>query len=418
MTWTDERMMAALGNLDAPTTDEAFWARVHSDLLTCHPDLESTTSEVLLKEHPLSHVERFRRSPGRGRGYLTVAAAAAVLVAGLYWIGRAPDRTPASTPVPSNVVLTDPLSLSLDDQPRTATPQSSESDFVVLDLAKLPSGWTGTETSAGVMWPPENAYRTVYSLVGPKGESYSVNIIVGLSLKPDSGIQIDINGHEGLQNASNVWWEQERGVGVTVSRAPVAGDDGDGIVEAARVLAFATVEELPIVRIDPAAEPSRTGAQFAGTLNGAKYAAYPSTGPLRGILVSVGDGGGAGVDNDRLSQPTDDPETSGGVNILGVPGYGGIAFGYTVPGVAALRANLADGSTVQAPVLRNPSETYFALPIPLGVEVTTLDFLDDAGAPMRSAIMPTLPAYFGNCCASAPWSTDVGPDSPSSTTTS
>ena len=143
-----------------------------------------------------------------------------------------------------------------------------------------------------------------------------------------------------------------------------------------------------------------------------------NTGPLRGIRVSVGDQGSiGGVENDRLSQPTDDPETSGGVNLVGVPGYGTIAFGYTEPAAAALRANLADGSNVQVPVLRNSGETYFALPIPLGVEVTTVVFLDDAGAPLRSAIMPSLPAYFGHCCASAPWSTDLQPTSASSTTT-
>ena len=112
------------------------------------------------------------------------------------------------------------------------------------------------------------------------------------------------------------------------------------------------------------------------------------------------------MEEDRLSQPNDDPETEGSVNITGVTGYGVIVFGYTEPATAALRANLANGDTIQVPVLRNPGQTYFALPIPLGVEVTTLDFLDVSGATLRTATMPSLPTDFGHCCASAPWTTD------------
>jgi hypothetical protein len=239
-----------------------------------------------------------------------------------------------------------------------------------------------------------------------------------LSMKPDDGTAVDVNGHNGLLGTNSMWWEQQPGVGVTVGyRSDAASAAAGDLLDVARSVAFVTVKELPIADIDADATPSLTGADFAGMLNGAPYTVSTSPGPLRGIRVVVGDKDGGGIEDDRLSQPTDDPAGAGEVHIVGVAGYGVIAFGYTEPATAALRANLANGSTVQVPVVRNPGETYFALPVPLGVDVTTLDFLDGTGETLRTATMPSLPAYFGHCCAGAPWTTDVEPNPTSSTPT-
>jgi len=408
MSWTQERVASALSRLDTPITNEDFWARVRSDLVAREPDLVKTTS---LEPHPeptMTDVRPFVRSEHRRRRYVAIGGAAAVLVAGLYLVGRQPDRPPADSPTHTETVLTDPLSLSLDDLPRTAPLPVPQSDFVVPDVTQVHPGWTATQESAfGLIWPPNNGYRSTYSLVSPTGASYSVDVLAGFSTKPDGGSAVDINGHEGLQATNQIWWEQQSGVGVTVSHVrsaafPVATAE---LIDAARVLVFTTVKELPIVTIDPAIEPNRAGAQFAGTLSGVRYKVAANPGPLRGIFVYVGDQEGGGVQEDRSSQPTDDPETAGSVNITGVSGYGVIVFGYTEPATAALRANLANGTSIQVPVLRNPGETYFALPIPLGVEITTLDFINDTGDTLRTATIPSLPAYFGHCCATAPWTT-------------
>ena len=420
MSWTQERVSSALSRLDTPTTNEDFWERVGSDLLVREPDLEAATSLALPQGPPMAEVGPFVRSGQRSRGYLVMGAAAAVLLAGLYLIGRPPDRTPEESPTHSEIVLTDPLSLSLDDMPRTAAPRVPQSEFVVPDVTEVLPGWTVTEESAfGILLPPDNGYRAIYSLVSPTGASYSIDVRAGLSMKPDRGSAVDINGHAGLQVTSEVWWEQQPGIEVTVSHAlgaasPVAIPE---LIDAARGVVFTTVKELPIVPIDPATEPVRVGAQFAGTLSGIRYTVAANSGPLRGIFVSVGDQGVGGVADDRSSQPTNDPQTAGSVNITGVTGYGVIVFGYTEPATAALRANLANGDAIQVPVLRNPGETYFALPIPLGVEVITLDFLNDTRETLRTATMPILPAYFGHCCAMAPWTTELAPATPTSGTT-
>ncbi|MEQ1874761.1 MAG: hypothetical protein ABL953_13685 [Ilumatobacteraceae bacterium] len=405
MTWTQERIASALSDLDAPKVDEAFWNRVRADLLR-----ESDGDEVRVvmspSDRPMATVHALVRSPWRVRWYVAASAVLAVLIAGLYAVGRSADPSPAASPRPADVVLTDLLSLSLDDLPRTGEPAVSESDYVVPDLAELPDGWTATLDSAfGIMQPP-GRYVSYYSLVSPTGISYSVNVTAGLPPMPESGETVDINGHSGWQENNHVWWEQEPDVLVAVTRERTVAPDETELTLAARSLSFASVTELPIVAIDPNAVPPTKVAQFAGTLNGIRYAVQARTGPLRGIWVYAGDQAGAGVAEDRLSQPTDDPQTAGSVNIAGVAGYGVIVFGYTEPATAGLRANLADGSTIQVPVLRNPGETYFALPIPLGVEVVTLDFLDVDGGTLRTATMPTdLPAYFGHCCASAEWTT-------------
>ena len=325
-------------------------------------------------------------------------------------IGHAPNQTPGDSPSGIDIVLSDPLSLTLDDEPRTVAPAVPQFEYVLPDVTQLPPGWTASEETAfGLNLPPDNGYRATYLLTSPAGESYSVDVMAGLSMKPDGGTAVDVNGHNGLLDTNNVWWEQEPGVGVTFERRSAtasAAAEGD-LIDAARSVAFVTVSELPIADIEADAAPSLTGADFAGMLNGVHYTVSTSPGPLRGIRVVVGDKDGGGIEDDRLSQPTDEPAGAGSVNIVGVAGYGVIAFGYSEAATAALRANLANGSTIHVPVLRNPGETYFALPVPLGVDVTTLDFLDDTGATLRTAIMPSLPAYFGHCCANAPWTTDL-----------
>jgi hypothetical protein len=331
-------------------------------------------------------------------------------------IARPSDQAPGDSPTRTDIVLTDPLSLTLDDQPRTASPPVPQSQYVVPDVTQLLPGWTASEKTAfSIISPPDNGYRVIYSLVSPTGASYSVDVMAGISMKYGE-IAVDINGHEGLLSNNSVWWEQQPGVGVTVSHGPDSAStaSAEDVIDVARSVAFATVTQLPLVPIDTDIEPVLSGADFAGTLSGVRYAVTTNSGPLRGIRVIVGKDPVAGLEDDRLSQPTDDPATAGTVDLVGVAGYGAIVFGYTEPATAALRANLANGSTIHVPVLRNPGETYFALPVPLGVEVTTLDFLDITGATLRTATMPSLPADFGHCCAGAPWTTDVKPGPSSS----
>lgn len=411
MSWTQERITSALSQLDAPTGDAAFWERVHTDLLGCEPELEQTTDLVSFIDLPMTEVQKLLRYPRRTRWYVAAGAAAAVLIAGLYVVGHASNETPQGNASSTHIVLTDPLSLTLDDQPRTTAPAVSHSEYVLPDVTKLPPGWTATEQSAfSFIWQPNDGYRAVYSLVTPTAATYRVDVTAGLDPQPDNGTRIDINGHDALQNANSVWWRQEPGVGVTVTTTSESA--AVDLTNAARGLVFATVNELPLVAIDTEAQPHESEADFAGTLNGVHYAVSTNSGPLRGIRVSIADQGeSAGVYDDRLSQPTDEPQAAGTVNIDGVAGYGVIVFGYTEPATAALRANLANGSTIQVPVLRNPGETYFVLPVPLGVEVTTLDFLEAAGTTLRTATMPTLSPSFGSCCANAPWTTDVQPGS-------
>ena len=407
MSWTQQRIASALSDLDAPRVDEAFWDRVRDELLR-ESDREEVTVVRSPSDQPMATVHALVRSPWRVRWYVAAGAAAAVLIAGLYVVGQSAGQTPAASPTSTDAVLADPpFWISLDDQPRTADPVVSESQYVVPDLTVLPPGWTASVVTAfGLIWPPKDGYYTTYSIVSPTG-TYQVNVTSGLSPKPESGDPVDINGREGLQNTRQVWWEQEPGVGVVVSRprSGLSEDAGADLAEVARSLTFNSEKELPILTIDPDAVPPTKVAQFIGTLNGIRYAVQARTGSLRGSWVYAGDQAQGGVAEDRLSQPTDDPQTAGTVNIAGVAGYGVIVFGYTEPSTAGLRANLANGSAIQVPVLRNPGETYFALPIPLGVEVETLDFLDESGNTLRTATMPALPAYFGHCCANAPWTT-------------
>jgi hypothetical protein len=339
---------------------------------------------------------------------------------GLFAVGHTRDNAPAASPAPTDVVLTDPLALSLDGLPRTAEPVVSPTDYVVLDLSDIPRDWTATITTAfGLILPPNDGYWAAYSLVSPAGASYQVLVTAVPYPQRENGDPVDINGHAGLQDTNELWWEQEPGIGVTVwrERALALAGAAAELTAAARSLTFTSVKELPVVAIDPNAEPPTKVAQFAGTLNGIRFAVQARTGPLRGVWVYAGDQALAGVAEDRLSQPTDDPQTAGTVNITGVAGYGAIVFGYTEPATAGLRANLANGSTIEVPVLRNPGETYFALPIPLGVEVVSLDFLDFTRGTLRTATMPTLPAHFGHCCATAAWTTDPEPSANSAPTT-
>lgn len=397
MSWTQERITAALSNLDSPTVDAAFWERVRDELLTHESGYEEIPLLMSSSGQPIERVPALVPSPWRARWYVAACAAAALLIASLYAIGHDPEQSPAASPTSIDVVATDPpFWISLDDQPRTAAPVVSDIDYVVPDLSRLPDGWTASLITAFGLFAPSGYYST-YSVVSPTG-TYQVNVTSGLSPKPENGDPVDINGRAGLQTTRQVWWEQERGVGVTVSqpRGSVVSESwADDLTAVARSLTFISTKELPIRTIPPNAVPTSKVAQFIGTLNGIRYAVQANTRPLRGIFVYAGDEFIGGVEEDRLSQPTDDPQTAGTVNIAGVAGYGAIAFGYTEPATAGLRANLADGTTVQVPVLRNPGETYFALPIPLGVEVTSLDFVDEDGHTLRTAIVPTLPAYFG-----------------------
>lgn len=356
MSWTDERLNTALHSLDTIEADDAFWNQLHAQL---HDG--PSADEIAFRADD----DAPRR---RGRTLLAVAACL-VIVAGIaVAVTRAEQE--AANPGPLHLQIVDPLAITLDDLPRTAAlPPSDPDAYLVLDLDHLPSGWAAAVIGAQDFVGDGSSYSYGASLVAPTGAEYffSLHSSGGQGIPGWNGQQPNatVGGQPALLGDGSVTWQPADGYLASVNA--MRGD----LVEVAEQLRFTTAAQPPIPGPDEFVKiPDEP--QLAGLLDGVPWALkYRDIGRTAFWLyagpLSVGGG----------EHPEDNAPAV--VNLVGVPGHGAIVAGYVPTHVVSVRVLLRDDTSIDLPVTQQGNAVYFAVPVPLGLDVDRIEFRDDFG---------------------------------------
>jgi hypothetical protein len=426
----DEQIRSALDVLlPAPPASEAFWDDLHARLL-------AAAGEPIVDAMPFRVVELSGAQAEESRRWrvILVAGAIAVVAAGLAWLGSRPSVTPASptptptsappsaptsapspvttsgtvqagttttaaSPVPrSSSPITDAHAINLDSwlTGAPAWPTTSTGPFLVFDLTTLPAGWT-IDSSGGGTGIPGYTFPQTWSwhatLTSPSGTRYVIELAPSASpfVGPlESAVPIQVRGHDGSGNSTRIVWNETDTVSGTVSAlGPDSAPGGSRAVEVALVTGMATksIDRLPTeetTAVDPI-KPADSLLQLQGTINGRHWSARVTTAPPGSIWVSVDSwGGGDGFgSNNQTSSIVNGLQLS----VSGVPG-GVIVYGAAPSTVAGVRVELSDGVTIDLPVYQWTGGSAFAVPIPDGLDVSKLAYLDVTGTVLHRTLLP------------------------------
>jgi hypothetical protein len=360
---------------------------------------------------PAAPVRRLGLSARRPRSVRPLALAAAAVVGGglvgVVLVERGGGDSEPKPTVPADAtpvvpVIGDRFGISLDAAPRAA-PVATDVTFEVVDAEGMAkAGWSVTDVTAGAVLTyddgPANGYHYQATVESPDGLRFRLGIERdALMNEPGpADTRVDIDGDPGWIAGEAplpmvTWSHGERTASLQAQRAVV---DERVLVAAAAAIEFAEVDALPAgdvaSRGEQLAASDLDDAVLGGTVGGVPWAAEVDPGSLRSIRVATPAGASA-MGSDRLSQPTDDPATGVEMSIAGVPGHGAIAYGLAPPAATVVHA-VVDGAVVGVlPLHRRPGESFFAVPIPDGLVVSRLDFVDDAGGEVGSRDVPAIP---------------------------
>lgn len=346
----------------------------------------------------------------RHTGRYAAAAAAAILVAGGLTVVNhvrqpsSPARGATVPVAPPYLQIDDPMAIDFDAWIADATPPEPQT-YTVLDTTNLPEGATLTSEYGYALLdvPGEvGTYRYVAEI--GLGDERAMSLRLRRStFRPSCAeaagahIPVTIGGVPGYASEQSVCWEAD-GLQAELWAAEPRQLEPEDLTAVAESLAFTTTDALPYP--EPTGDGGYVGAAtdvvFGGTLNGLAWTARVDPGPLRTMFVNTaGRGGGSGFENDRLSQPEDLPVTQVDGSISGVPGYGALAFGVAPAGVATVVVTDDAGNQARLPAHARELESFFAVPIPQPVRITTLTFLDASGATIAIADVPAIPIGMG-----------------------
>ena len=390
--------------------------RTHVDADSSHPDLHEGTSR--------------RRLPAMA----ALAAAGVLLIAGLVAVNAirstpSPGTVPLASLPEANLTPIDLTAddLSLDNWITTPSPDAPTPTWMVLDVAALPPGVELVSQAGSVLLTPpidapsettsdlpvSHQYRaqlrddntgTVIDVAVSSSQMGGPcnSLIDGMNATAtdppaggDAGSNIsgaDVNGINAAVSGSLVCWMPAPGVIASVEvMGSSSPDDLESSLVLARQLTFTDTARLPQPVAPGQPGPAPDSAEFIGTLNGIPWSATVSASALRTMNTYIDGRPSGAFSNDRLSQPVDTPAGTGELSLDAVPGKGAIAYGYTAPAVRTVRAINSTGDSVVLATFPRELETFFAVPIPDGVTIDTLEFLRSDGSIYATATIGPLP---------------------------
>ena len=403
---SDESLGPMLATLSPPPpTRDRFWEDLTVHLVEHSSSGLAPWATDGRPPSVLARVQTHRPSRRRPlRVMLLIAAPLVLVVTGLVWLssrdksspaGPGPDQT-QPTVVDSgrpNQTITRPDALDLDPWliNAPAWPPRPAGPYLVFDVNKLPSGWTvKSVTSGNTLRIPfiAGSYRWTAELDSPGGEQFIVNISNDLPRAPlaDSPTPVDVRGHDGTQSDFAIDWNETDTVSAEVRAADRASRQS--ALDLANALVTTTVDDLtgePIPDapevVSPVSQPNTLQGSI-GKLPWFVGVDSPGTGDMFLYLdgrLSVGSFSTAGAD--QPSTPYFDVEFAGvhaGVMIVG-----------TAPAsVASVRAELSDVTTIDLPIAPRIGGTAFAVPVPDGLDLVAVDFLDTQGTVVHRMLVP------------------------------
>jgi len=295
-----------------------------------------------------------------------------------------------------DLVIDDLRAIDLDNLRGSGEPAGTASrSYLVLDASRLPDGWAATEQGFSLLDvedPPGHEY--IYSAAITTDDEHELVLefpLVGSPSTSGGPTGLSINGAAAEFDGYGVVWSPDGDHVARLGARPKLSTDD--LVTAAQALTFRTTSTLPVA--EEASSVSRDPITLGGSLDGVAWSAYVEPTPLRTMWLSVDGARGGGFENTRDSQPSDAIYYGVEASLSGVPNRGAIVYGYCAPTVATIEARLDDGTVVQIATYRRELESWFAVPIPDGVVVDTLTFVNEDGSTLATYSVPPLPPQLG-----------------------
>lgn len=346
-----------------------------------------------------------------GRRLVLVGAAAALVVGVVVLSQRIEPPVDEASP-PASVPATPAasrFSLSLDDRRVLPVDDSGvPADRYVLDPTSVPEGWTVDESGMSTLYSgSEASLGFIYTATLSAPDGTEVGLLVARMLGDATPPEETLGTVDGFPAwgsdgpPTTVTWKPDPDVTATVQGTGSVADlmaFADSL-EYRRVASFAATWSASAD--DDAFRVNEANVQFSGSISGLTWAVEVEPGPLRTVWSSIAGRRSGGTESDRQSQPTDAPVTVVENNLDATPGVGAVIYGWGPASLTSVAATLADGSTVSFPTYQRELEAFFAVPIPVGVRVTTLTYL--AGDEVHTVVeVPELPADLGGVYGGVP----------------
>jgi hypothetical protein len=412
----NEDRIVGLDTLPTPPPGPGFWTLLHEELVLVQ---QSRTSTSGVDRIVVRAVREPRRDGARTR-WLLAAAVVILLVIGAVAVFAVTRRGTVEPAGHHDGMIDDPRSIDLDPwrRPAAIPPRDVGGPYQLFDLRHLPPGWSVNPASIdgdgydSIDALAEVDYRWHALVSTSEGQSVSVDVLApGVGVDPITLMaqrgapstvpsSMPTSPQDAVVDPSpggGIWW-LERGVVVVVHWTD------EPRVEQATELAAALVplesDSLGGTLLTPAAEPAEP--LFAGTVDGARWwVASSSTSAADGssdatvVLGSAvaapeteGDLVTVAVDGVLVSSATTRGAISGDTAL---DGHGRLYLGRTEQSLASMRVVLSDGVTITLPVVHDDDTTWFAVPVPAGLDVATLDYVDVDGKVLRSRHLPLNP---------------------------
>lgn len=360
-------------------------------------------------------------SGGTRRGMMAVAAAIVLVVVGVGIVASwndpptAPgEQQPAPTLPVLSVDVSDPTAVSLDELNGPGT--LLDRTYLALDKERIPDGVTIEQAGGALIANAdlygdsgrvEDAFTYTYnvSLVLDDGSTFWIQIVDDTDNSLDLAYECAV---ESLVESTERRRIVARGKALClylgesmISMVPMDTSeyfDPDMAVgrDVFEQLQFIEVDEMPVFELPLG--PGRdepADVAFAGTLSGVRWAATVAPGALRTMFTYVDGKEQGGFENDRSSQPDDAAVTGVEGSIDAIPGLGTILYGFAPPSATNVIVVTRDGEFARLPLRRRELESYFAVPVPDSIAVTSLTFVAQDGSIVTDVDMPPLPKGLG-----------------------
>jgi hypothetical protein len=288
------------------------------------------------------------------------------------------------------VVIDDPRAIDLDAlrSPEHGFEPNPTGPYAVFDLADLGDGWTASpgegydirDTNAAWDWTWRSSILTadgesswqltvrgnqVADVTLPEGNPVTVRGVPGIAVTGPGG-----DSSSPFPSRDAVVW-QERSTIVTISSTSSASFDLDTALELAARLQPIEVDRLDATLSTPpgmnTSEPSAAADTIllAGVVDGWRWRTEQrETEPGFVEVKLVVDGGGGG----SIAGSPDAPFRQ--VSTLG--GRGRVYVGRADRALATVEVDLSDGHVVTLPVVADGTNTLWAVPIPVGLDVVAI----------------------------------------------
>lgn len=364
---------------DRGEIDPELERRIRTTLTAVADTVDTSASASQLRSSPSAAAADRRQ---RRRTLAGIAAALIVVVAGvaLWQVTELRDVTPASEPdIPrTSGTIDDPFGIDLDPWRVGAPPWPTEpaGPYVGIVAESFPAGWTVEQISGSHQL--NGAWSAGALLTSPTGRPTSIGITDDPSVFGAVERTLELRGTTVTIGDRALWWS-EQGVGIRIDVLDERTDGLDEAIELAEAIELDVIERLPgWTPPDRPWDVDHGDVALAGLIDATPWELRVDNGSSTSVLI----------DGRPVAWGSQPGYTS--LNAVGV-GEGVIVFGLAPAALDRVVVQLSDDTAITLPVSADPDLPAWAAPIPSGLDVTAIAFVDQTGSTFHQVDVPPIP---------------------------